>query len=125
MFGLKIFVRVQTFRPSPNFSADATRAPVQLLPPCAKGEILTAPCFKIFVPICSLHCYSKSICITTSEYLEYFQIFAALSRTLTWGSGLGSLRLLILQSRILPADGHWGPAITHCYEFHNIGNNTI
>ena len=28
------YVRVQNFRPSPNFSAGATRAPVQLLPPC-------------------------------------------------------------------------------------------
>ena len=77
----------------------------------AKGEILMVPCFQIFAPICPLHCYSRSIC-NTSEYLEYFQIFVTLRRALTWGSGLGSLRLLILQSRILPADGHWGPAMT-------------
>ena len=38
----------------------------------------------------------------------------------TCGSGLGSLRLLILQSRILPADGHWGPAINN---EHDVGGN--
>ena len=35
------------FRPSPNFSAGATRAPMQLLPPCwtIQGNIFTLPQF--------------------------------------------------------------------------------